>query len=184
MTVHTDAETAREFKLAAAILTAVAIAFAAVGIGAVALELPEEVRVAASSEPTPRPATTLPVVPAPSQDPNAPLVIKVRMDEFSFSPSRMSAPAGRLIRFEVVNSGVAPHEFLVGDEHAQEEAEREMAKGGAADGHSHGDTLSIYLDAGETGVLETTFEAPVELLVGCHVPGHWAAGMKGTLTVT
>ena len=194
MTVHTDIDTVRDFKLAAAIFTAVAVAFAVVGIGAVAVAMPERATVSAAGESTARqtetpsvsevPGTTVPLAQAPAEDPTAPLVIKVEMGEFSFTPSRITAPSGRLIRFEIVNTGVAPHEFLLGDQHTQDEAEREMAKGSSAGGHAHDDTLSIYLDAGESGVLETTFDAPASLLIGCHVPGHWAAGMKGSLTVT
>ena len=194
MTVHTDIDTLRDFKLAAAIFSAVAVAFAVVGIGAVAAAMPERAVVAPASVSTAReaetpsvaeaPATTAPLPQPPAEDPNAPLAIEVEMGEFSFTPSRITVPAGRQVRFEIVNHGVAPHEFLVGDQHAQDEAEREMAKGSSAGGHVHDDTLSIYLDAGESGVLETTFDAPASLLIGCHVPGHWAAGMKGTLTVT
>lgn len=61
-----------------------------------------------------------------------------------------------------------------------------MAKGGAsAASHSHGDEVpSLYLEAGGRGILEVTFDEPTELLIGCHVPGHWAAGMRGTLSVS
>ena len=194
MASPTDFDTGREFRLAAAILTVVALAFAAVGIGAVAIAMPDDASATPAVErPGPRteappvttiPATTLPPAAPAAEDPNAPVVIKVEMGEFFFSPNRITVPAGRLIRFEVENPGVAPHEFLIGDKHAQDDAEREMAKGSTAGGHTHDNSASIYLEAGESGVLETTFDEPAELILGCHVPGHWAAGMKGTLSVT
>jgi uncharacterized cupredoxin-like copper-binding protein len=68
----------------------------------------------------------------------------------------------------------------VGDAAAQEEHEREMAGGGHG---MHGDRNGIEIPAGETGTLEMTFDADGELLIGCHVLGHWPAGMKATLTI-
>ena len=115
------------------------------------------------------------------------LVVKVDMGEFFFSPSQITVPAAKTIRFEVSNPGVVPHELVIGDRHVQDDAEKAMASGGAGHGtHSHGarEAPSVYLGAGESGTLEATFDTPGELLIGCHVPGHWAAGMKGTFTVT
>lgn len=206
MTVPTDADTRREFRLAARLMAALAVGFFAVSAVTVATAMPDETLssraaafqparpeppvVAAAPVPTASPAAgdeghADPITPSPVAAPDAPLVVEVKMGEFFFSPKRISAPAGRLIRFEVSNPGVVPHEFLIGDAHAQDDAEREMAKGTKAGaGHTHDGTSSILLAAGESGVLEARFDTPGELLIGCHVPGHWAAGMQGTLIIT
>lgn len=191
MPVPTDADTRREFRLAALLTAALAAGFFAISSVAVAVAMRDDIVGTPSAPSPPAPLDEPPIAatsvstPTPSEDPNAPLIVQVEMGEFFFSPTRITAPAGRPVRFEVSNPGAVPHEFLVGDRHAQNDAEAEMAKGGAAaTSHSHADAASLYLDAGESGVLEATFDSPAELLVGCHVPGHWAAGMKGTLTVT
>ena len=43
---------------------------------------------------------------------------------------------------------------------------------------------AVEVAPGETATLVYTFDEPGTLLIGCHVPGHYAAGMKGTITVT
>ncbi len=47
--------------------------------------------------------------------------------------------------------------------------------------------LGVYavdVPPGQTVTLVYTFDQPGTLLYGCHVPGHYAAGMRGTITVT
>ena len=44
--------------------------------------------------------------------------------------------------------------------------------------------FSINVPAGQSARLVYTFQQPGTLLYGCHVPGHYAAGMLGTITVT
>ena len=55
-----------------------------------------------------------------------------------------------------------------------------MAAGHAMHDHAN----SITVDPGQTETLPLTFARAEHLEVGCHVPGHWDAGMKGTITVT
>lgn len=121
--------------------------------------------------------------------PAGPVTVQVTMDEFLYRPRRIQVPVGVPVTFEVVNDGQVDHELVIGDEHVQEEAEKAMAaSGGHGDdhggGHAHqGDVPTLYLEPGETGTIEATFDEPGTLLVGCHVPGHWAAGMKGFLDI-
>jgi uncharacterized cupredoxin-like copper-binding protein len=52
-------------------------------------------------------------------------------------------------------------------------------------GHStHDHANSVSVEPGQTQTLELTFARAGTLEVGCHVPGHWDAGMRGTITVT
>lgn len=203
----TDAAVRKDFRLAAVTAAVAASVFAIVGGVSAAVVLPDNMLSSGPTQFQPPAFEPLPVAAAPAttpvasaapghdghepapvaEDPNAPLVVEVRMGEYSFTPKRITAPVGRTIRFEVSNPGIAPHEFLIGDKHTQDDAEVEMAKGAPSPtggGHRHGNSASVYLNPGETGVLEATFDQPGELLIGCHVPGHWDAGMKGTFTVT
>ena len=54
-----------------------------------------------------------------------------------------------------------------------------MAEGGM----SHGHATSSASRPGETGSLSMTFAEARSLLIGCHEPGHYEAGMRATLTV-
>jgi len=42
---------------------------------------------------------------------------------------------------------------------------------------------AFVLDPGQTKETTWTFTAAGELLYGCHQPGHYGAGMVGTITV-
>ena len=43
---------------------------------------------------------------------------------------------------------------------------------------------AVDVPAGTTVRLVYTFDQPGTLEYGCHVPGHYPAGMRGTITVT
>jgi uncharacterized cupredoxin-like copper-binding protein len=100
-------------------------------------------------------------------------------DALRFEPAAITVKAGERVRFVVRNTGTVDHEFYVGDQAAQEEHEKEMAGGGMM----HEDPNGIEVPAGQTRELEMSFDAPAQLLIGCHVLGHWPAGMKASLTV-
>lgn len=48
----------------------------------------------------------------------------------------------------------------------------------------HDEPNAVSLQPGETKELTGTFTSAGELIYGCHEPGHYDAGMRGTLTVT
>jgi uncharacterized cupredoxin-like copper-binding protein len=47
-----------------------------------------------------------------------------------------------------------------------------------------GEPNAVDVPAGGAARLVHTFDQPGTLEYGCHVPGHYAAGMLGTITVT
>ena len=100
-------------------------------------------------------------------------------DQLRIEPAPLTALAGVPITFVVTNTGAIQHEFYIGDEAAQAEHEQEMQAGGMA----HDDPAGISVPAGETKELTYTFDGPGETLAGCHEPGHYASGMKATVTV-
>lgn len=101
-------------------------------------------------------------------------------DALRFDPPAFAVKAGETVRFVVTNRGAAPHEFFVGDVAAQEEREREVASSGMMTDDAKG----IGLGRAETKTLEVTFNEPGQMLVGCHVPGHYGAGMRAVIEVT
>ncbi len=108
-------------------------------------------------------------------------VIVKLTDALTMEPASISVKAGVPVRFVVTNSGAADHEFFLGDEAAQAGHGEEMS--GMA-GMGHDDPTGIGLKAGETKTLEYTFAKAGSYLAGCHVNGHYAAGMMATITVT
>ena len=106
----------------------------------------------------------------------------IATDDFRFDPAELAVEAGETITFRVINRGALPHEFTLGDEATQAEHEAEMAE-------MEGMTMatdepnSIGLAAGATKELTWRFTAPGTVLIGCHTPGHYAAGMRGEVTV-
>jgi uncharacterized cupredoxin-like copper-binding protein len=113
--------------------------------------------------------------------------IKIKAnDEMRFLPDALTVQAGETIIFEVTNVGVISHEFIIGDVHIQEEHAKMMKTGGHHGDMPHSDssTYVLTIAPGETATLTYAFDQPGTLFYGCHVPGHYAAGMKGTINVT
>jgi uncharacterized cupredoxin-like copper-binding protein len=102
----------------------------------------------------------------------------VMTDAMRYEPGAMAVRSGVPVTFVVSNGGVIEHEFFIGTEAQQLEHAAEMASGGH---HGHGNALSLA--PGATDSLTVSFAAAEALLVGCHVPGHYEAGMVATLTV-
>jgi uncharacterized cupredoxin-like copper-binding protein len=123
----------------------------------------------------------------------------VMNDRFRYRPSSIVVRAGRRVTFAVTNAGRLPHEFILGDRATQLDHERQMqsmpAGGEHMDEHMHDHTHGpadhasdgaaggLTVPAGQTRRLTWTFHDPGVVLYGCHVLGHWAAGMRGTIVV-
>lgn len=117
-------------------------------------------------------------------------VVQIDMLDIAFSDEEFEFHEGEVVRFEFENVGEAPHEAVIGDIHVQEEHEQQMAEGGGHDaegddeGGHHGELSTISLEPGESGSFVHEFDEAGELWMGCHVPGHWGAGMRTHITVT
>jgi len=110
--------------------------------------------------------------------------IEVRArDEFAFEPPEVDVRAGETVRFVVTNEGEQPHEFVLGDEAVQQEHEGQMDGSMDHGAMDMGDMPALELAPGETEEATVTFREPGEVRFGCHVPGHYDAGMVGTVVV-
>lgn len=120
----------------------------------------------------------------PADSADATRTIEVRTsDELAFEPAEVTAEEGETVTFRVINEGNLPHDFVIGDEAAQEQHAEEMA---ASDEgmEMEGDANAISVPAGETADLTWTFDGATEgILYGCHEPGHYEAGMVGSIVV-
>lgn len=118
--------------------------------------------------------------PPPSEAAPATRIEVTLTDAFKMDPEAMTVPAGVPVTFIVTNTGTLEHEFYLGDEATQAAHEEEMAGMG---GMSHGDPKGIAVAPGETKELTYTFQDAGSTLAGCHVPGHYGAGMTAVITV-
>ena len=112
--------------------------------------------------------------------------VEVDMVDIAFSPKQLEVKKGETVRFVFTNTGKAIHDAFIGNREAQDEHEAEMrAADGAAHGGGHESSSSsgVTVEPGKTGELTHTFSASEPIEIGCHQPGHYAAGMKLAVTV-
>lgn len=122
--------------------------------------------------------------------------IDVAMTDNAFTPTQLQVTKGETITLRFRNTGAVKHEAILGDDAAQMSHHDEMtASTGPTDhGDDHGDdhggattdssSAAITVEPGKTGELTHTFTETGSILIGCHEPGHWEAGMKAAVTVT
>ncbi|MEN8239124.1 MAG: plastocyanin/azurin family copper-binding protein [Actinomycetota bacterium] len=120
----------------------------------------------------------------PMESSDADRVIEITAnDDFTFLPSGATVTTGETVTFRVTNTGAIPHDFVLGDEHMQDEHEAEMAEMGG-DMAMHDEPNAFVIEPGETKEMTWHMTEPGEILFGCHQPGHYVAGMKGTVVVS
>lgn len=131
--------------------------------------------------------------------------IEISMNEFGFSPDTVRIPAGRRVTLVFTNDGVLPHEFMAGrdpqdghfehdlfeglrvnmttEEMAMEGGEHGHASGGGQGGDDHGTMLMT--EASKTAMMSFTLPESSRGVwsMGCFLPGHFEAGMRGILIV-
>jgi uncharacterized cupredoxin-like copper-binding protein len=107
-----------------------------------------------------------------------PLVVPISIHYSHFGPSSIRVPAGRPITFVIANSDPIDHEWIVGDE-----ALHERHRTGTEPYHNARPT-EVSIDAGRERRTAVTFTTPGTFTYVCHLPGHEAYGMTGTLVVT
>jgi uncharacterized cupredoxin-like copper-binding protein len=104
--------------------------------------------------------------------------IDVTLTDFQFSPNSFSVPAGAQITFTAVNNGGVEHSFVImklGHEIKDHFTDADMA---------NAYWMKLGIQPGDN--ITDTFTAPTDpgvYQIVCHMPGHFEAGMIGTLTV-
>ncbi|WP_339530473.1 cupredoxin family protein [Pseudomonas mucidolens] len=131
--------------------------------------------------------------------------VQVLLEDIAFSPKSLDVKAGETVRFVLVNKGRLLHEFNLGDATMHADHQKEMLKMQAsgmltatgmgkmdhrAMGHAdmpgmqHDDPNSVLVEPGKTAELTWTFSKAGALEFACNIPGHYQAGMVGTLNVS
>ncbi|MEO6715295.1 MAG: plastocyanin/azurin family copper-binding protein [Mycobacteriales bacterium] len=110
--------------------------------------------------------------------------LQIGMVDTAYQPTTLAVARGEKVTFTFANKGTAAHDAYVGDVAAQAEHEKDMATAaGHGGGHGGGDKDALTVDPGKTGSLTHTFDQAGVFEIGCHQPGHYASGMKLTVTV-
>jgi uncharacterized cupredoxin-like copper-binding protein len=130
---------------------------------------------------TPAPATAAPIESAQASV-AATRVDVTLTDRLRIEPATMTVPAGQPVTFVVTNSGAVFHEFVLGDEAEQMAHDKEMAEAGGMS-MPMDEPMAIGVEPGKTKELTVTFAEPGTILAGCHVIGHYAAGMRADVTI-
>ena len=106
--------------------------------------------------------------------------VDVTMVDIGFEPAELSVKEGETVTFRFANEGKVVHEAYIGDEDDQAEHEKDMSSG---EMHHGGGEGAIEVKPGKTGTMTYTFDEAGTTQIGCHEPGHYAAGMKIDVTV-
>jgi uncharacterized cupredoxin-like copper-binding protein len=101
-------------------------------------------------------------------------------DAMRFTPSSITVKQGETVRLIVKNSGAVKHELVLGTEKELKEHNEVMKKNPEME---HADANMVTVAPGKTGEVIWQFTKAGKVNFACLQPGHYDAGMKGTVTV-
>jgi uncharacterized cupredoxin-like copper-binding protein len=117
----------------------------------------------------------------PGKATNAKRTVKVEMlDTMRFNPQSITVKQGETIKFIVKNSGKVNHEMVLGTEKELKEHAEVMKKNPEME---HDDANQITVQPGKSGEIIWQFTKAGKVNFACLQPGHYDAGMAGTVTV-
>jgi Uncharacterized copper-binding protein len=111
-------------------------------------------------------------------------IVELSMVGMHFIPDRIEVKQGEMVAFVVTNPNDVAHELFIGsmaDQIAHHAAHMAVASPDQALVQHYG--YGIFLAPHDTGVVTYHFDTAGEILLGCHLPGHWEAGMRAIVTV-
>lgn len=103
--------------------------------------------------------------------------VRVEINHSRFEPDELRFEAGQEVTFVIHNGDPIDHEFILGDRAVQDRHEL------GNEAHNGSIPTEVSVPAGETVETTVTFNEPGELILGCHLPRHYAYGMKAKVTV-
>ena len=107
--------------------------------------------------------------------------IDIRMtDNMRFSPSHLDVTEGETLRLRAVNRGKVMHEIVIGTRE-ELQAHAELMK--KHPNMEHDEPYMAHVPPGQRGDIVWTFNRPGDFEFACLIPGHFEAGMRGTIRV-
>ena len=108
--------------------------------------------------------------------------VVVVMHHSRFEPATLRVEPGQRVRFVLRNTDPIDHEFILGDTFVQARHEQGRQR------QHHGDVPGERsVPAGREAATTYAFPARLDgqvLEFACHLPGHYAYGMRGTVRVS
>ena len=101
-------------------------------------------------------------------------------DTMRYSPAQVTVKRGETVRFLVRNRGQQMHEMVLGTRKELEGHAELMRK---HPGMEHDEPHMVHVPPGKIGQIGWQFTKPGEFHYGCLIPGHFEAGMVGTVIV-
>lgn len=118
----------------------------------------------------------------PGQVTKATRTVKVSMsDKMRFEPASISVKQGETVRFVISNTGQIKHEMNLGTEKELLEHLEVMKK---FPGMEHDEPNKVTIAPGQQGEIVWQFTKAGSVSFACLVPGHYEAGMRGTVQVS
>jgi uncharacterized cupredoxin-like copper-binding protein len=130
------------------------------------------------------PAGTPPITPGTEALPRE---VSIIARDYRFDPAPVDVVPGETILLHLVNGGLEIHEMVIGDAIVQDAWEVAEAATSSA---PPGPTPQVSVPPGVGGLrvvvrsgerVDVRWTVPTgspPLIVGCHIPGHWARGMQ------
>ena len=125
----------------------------------------------------------------------APREVNIVMKDWVFLPDPVDIVPGETVLLHVVNGGLEIHEVVIGGPAVQDAWE--TAEGAAAN-PPPGATPLVSVSSDLAGIriavpsgqrIDLAWTVPADpavvggLVLGCHIPGHWAKGMKAAVRI-
>lgn len=107
--------------------------------------------------------------------------VTIRMtDAMRFQPERIEVREGETVRFVVHNAGKVLHEMVIG---TREELEQHAALMKKFPKMEHDEPYMTHVKPAAKGTITWNFNRPGTFQFACLIPGHFEAGMVGTIVV-
>lgn len=107
--------------------------------------------------------------------------IRVDMaDTMRFTPAHLTIRRGETVRIVATNKGQVLHEMVIGTPGELRKHAEQMKK---FPGMEHEEAYMAHVRPGQRGEIVWQFTKAGEFAFACLIPGHFEAGMVGTVTV-
>jgi uncharacterized cupredoxin-like copper-binding protein len=101
-------------------------------------------------------------------------------DNMRFTPEKINVKLNETVNFVVMNNGKVLHEFVIGTQTALAQHAKMMEK---FPGMEHDSPYMAHVNTGKGGQVIWNFNRLGQFEFACLLPGHFQAGMKGTIVV-
>ena len=115
--------------------------------------------------------------PAAAGGDGSPLTVVLTARHSRFTPATLEVPVGEAVQFVVRNQDPIDHELIVGDQDVHDRHE------GGTEPYHPPRPGEVTVPAGAEAATTFVFDEVGTVVFACHLPGHFAYGMRGEVRV-